>query len=82
MHSEVKNEENISCKEVMDFICENFDCNKDQHFYKEISNHLKACNDCSTYLKSIKSTVEFYKQYNAELPKEAHDRLLDILGLK
>jgi hypothetical protein len=82
MHSKDKKNDKIVCKDVMNFICENFDCNKDPKLYKEISQHLENCTDCNKYLSSIKSMVEYYRKYNAELPEEAHDRLLDILGLK
>jgi predicted anti-sigma-YlaC factor YlaD len=71
-----------TCKEVMNHICDNLGEELDSPKCIEIKNHLENCDNCKHYFNSVEKTIEFYKKYNVELPKDAHDRLLDLLGLK
>jgi predicted anti-sigma-YlaC factor YlaD len=47
-----------------------------------IKEHLEKCMDCQEYFKSVEMTIECYRKYNIELPKEAHNRLMNFLGLE
>ncbi len=75
------NEDKITCKEVMNHICDSLGEDLDSPKCIAIKNHLDECQNCSNYFKSVEKTIEFYKKYDVEIPKEAHTRLLDILGL-
>lgn len=75
------NEDKITCKEVMSHICDSLGEDLDSPKCIAIKNHLDECPDCSNYFKSVEKTIEFYKKYDVELPKNAHTRLLNILGL-
>ena len=75
------NEQKVSCKEVMSHICESLGEDLDSPKCKAIKDHLDECTDCSNYFKSVEKTIDFYKRYDVELPKDAHNRLIDMLGL-
>jgi predicted anti-sigma-YlaC factor YlaD len=72
---------NVSCKDVMKHVCESLgeDLNSDK--CRDIKQHLDDCPGCQNYFKSVEKTIEFYRNYNIELPKEAHNRLMSTLGL-
>ncbi len=74
-------ETNTNCNDVMNHICENLGQDVDSPNCVAIKNHLKSCNNCQKYLKSIGLTIELYKNYNAEISDDMHNRLLDVLGI-
>jgi predicted anti-sigma-YlaC factor YlaD len=47
-----------------------------------IKAHLENCDNCRHYFDSVEATIEFYKKYNVTISEEAHNRLMDCLGLK
>ena len=72
----------VTCKIVMDHICENLGEDLNSEKCIAIKNHLDECKDCKNYFNSVEQTIEFYRKYNINLPGEAHERLLNALGLK
>jgi len=72
----------INCKDVMSHICENLgeELNSDKCI--EIKNHLESCENCQNYFSSVETTINFYKKYDVKLSDEAHNRLIDFLGLE
>ncbi|MGE5399541.1 MAG: zf-HC2 domain-containing protein [Ignavibacteriales bacterium] len=72
----------VTCKEVMDHICDNLGEELSSPKCLEIKRHLEGCSDCRNYFKSVETTISFYKQYNVELSEDAHERLIGFLGLK
>ena len=72
----------VTCKVVMDHICENLGEELNSEKCNAIKNHLDECDDCKNYFNSVEQTIEFYRKYNINLPGEAHERLLNVLGLK
>jgi len=75
------NEIKTSCIEVMAHICDNLGEELNSPKCLEIKGHLQNCEHCRNYFTSIESTIEFYKKYNVTVSEEAHNRLLDCLGL-
>ncbi len=75
-------EETVSCKEVMRHICDSLgeDLNSDK--CRAIKAHLDECEGCQNYFKTVELTIDFYKKYNEDLPKGAHDRLMSFLDLE
>ncbi|MFA3783640.1 zf-HC2 domain-containing protein [Melioribacteraceae bacterium 4301-Me] len=71
-----------TCKDVMNHICDNLGEELDSPKCVEIKAHLEHCDNCKKYFKSIETTIEFYKKYNVSLSEEAHNKLLEFLGLK
>jgi len=69
----------ILCKEVMQHICENIGENLNSDKCIAITEHLDNCDNCQNYFKTVESTIQFYKEYNVKISKEAHYRLLDAL---
>lgn len=77
----MKKEIKVTCLEVMSHICDSLgeDLNSDR--CKDIKSHLEQCPECTNYFKSVQMTIEYYKKYNVELPKDAHNRLMSFLDL-
>lgn len=73
--------EKITCKEVMNHICDNLGEDLNSPRCVAIKNHLDHCDSCQKYFKSVDSTIQFYKQYNVEVDDKMHSRLIDFLGL-
>ena len=74
-------EHKITCKEVMEHICDNLGEELNSPKCVAIKEHLEGCPSCSSYMHSIDATIAFYKKYNENVSKEAHSKLFDILGL-
>ena len=72
----------INCKEVMNHICDNLGEDLNSPRCIEIQNHLANCEVCQNYFSTVETTIQFYKKYNVNLPDEAHNRLMDFLGLE
>lgn len=75
------NQEKPKCKDVMQHICESLgeDLNSDKCV--AIKHHLENCPNCKSYFDSVKITINLYKNYNVEIPKQAHDKLMNLLNL-
>lgn len=71
-----------TCKDVMAHICDNLGEELNSPKCIEIKAHLEKCDNCQHYFNSVETTIQFYKKYNVELSDDAHNRLLDFLGLK
>jgi predicted anti-sigma-YlaC factor YlaD len=71
----------VSCKDVMKHVCESLGEDLNSDSCRNIKMHLDECPGCQNYFKSVEKTIEFYKDYNIELPDEAHSRLMSFLGL-
>ena len=71
-----------SCKDVMSHICDNLGEELNSQKCISIKAHLENCNDCKHYFNSVEATIGFYKKYNVQLSEEAHNRLIEFLGLK
>lgn len=74
-------EAKVGCKEVMEHICDSLGEELDSPRCLAIKDHLKVCTNCQNYFKSVEKTIEFYRVYNPELPKETHQNLMKKLGL-
>ncbi len=66
----------------MNHICDHLGEALDSPKCIAIKNHLNECGSCQKYFSSVENTVKFYKLYDVKLPSEAHNRLMDFLGLK
>lgn len=75
-------ENSIPCTEVISHICETMGEDQNSPRCVAIKEHLEGCNCCSSYFTNVETTIKFYKDYNVELSDDAHNRLLDKLGLK
>ena len=76
------NEHKPTCKEVMSHICDNLGEELDSPKCIEIKSHLENCENCRNYFHSVETTIQFYKKYDVKISEEAHNRLIDFLGLK
>lgn len=75
-------EHKVTCKKVMHHICDNLGEDLDSPKCIEIKVHLESCENCKNYFDSIDTTIQFYKKYDVKISDDAHDRLIDFLGLK
>ncbi len=73
--------ENVSCREVMNHICDSLGEELDSPKCRAIKEHLNMCDNCQKYFSSVDKTIKFYKLYNVEINPETHQRLLNKLGL-
>ncbi len=71
-----------TCKEVMTHICDNLGEELGSPACIEIKAHLESCDNCQHYFKSVETTIQFYRKYNVNISEEAHNRLVEFLGLK
>lgn len=71
----------VTCKEVMNHICDNLGEDLDSPRCVEIKTHLDNCESCQKYFRNIDTTIQFYKKYNVKVDDEAHKRLINFLGL-
>ena len=74
-------EQKPKCKDVMQHICESLGEELNSDKCVAIKNHLDSCTDCKGYFKTVELTIDYYKQYKVEIPKEAHSRLMCYLDL-
>lgn len=74
-------EQKPKCKDVMHHICESLGEELNSDRCVAIKNHLDDCPDCKSYFKTVELTIDYYKKYNVDIPKEAHTRLMTFLDL-
>ena len=72
----------VKCKDVMHHVCESLGEDLNSPKCAAIKAHLDECQGCQNYFKSVEATIDFYRKYNVEPTKDAHDRLMILLGLK
>ncbi len=78
MSDEIK----VTCTDVMCHICDQLGEELQSERCKAIRLHLESCNSCQNYFQSVESTIELYREYTVDLPDNAHQRLIDFLGLE
>lgn len=71
----------VTCHEVMHHICDRLGEDLQSERCRAIKQHLESCHCCQTYFASVETTIEFYRTYTADLPDNAHERLLNFLDL-
>lgn len=71
----------VTCREVMEHVCESLGEELNSPKCVAIKSHLENCETCQNYFHSVENTIEFYQQYNVDVPKEAHFRLMKFLNL-
>lgn len=70
----------MNCKTVYRFICDNLDARIDSPRCRQIRQHIEGCEDCQSFLKSIKKTVELYKRApSPRVPPATHRQLMKTL---
>ncbi len=75
-------EQNISCEEVLEHICDNLDEELNSPKCETIRLHINDCPDCFAYLKSLKTTINLYKEYPSPCPSESAKRSIEETILK
>lgn len=71
------NDPKIYCEEVHKHICDNLDEELHSPNCKAIKLHLMECPDCDSYLKSLKATINLYKEYPSPLLSERAKRSIE-----
>jgi hypothetical protein len=73
---------NISCNEVLNFICEQFgEEDDDSERCRQVKQHLADCPDCGKYCTSMESMIGLYRVSSPEFPEHAKQILLNALGV-
>jgi predicted anti-sigma-YlaC factor YlaD len=76
------NKNQVTCKDVMHHVCESLGEDLNSSQCAAIKVHLDECQGCQNYFNSVEATIDFYRKYNVEPTKDAHNRLMTLLGLK
>ncbi len=71
----------LTCKEVINQVCEHLGELPDSPVCIAIQDHLKECDNCTNFYDSLEKTITLYKKYSPELPEGAHERLMKVLKL-
>ena len=71
----------ITCKDVMDHICDSLGEELESQKCVEIKKHLSECSNCQHYFSSVEKTIDFYKKYDLDVSEDCHQRLMKKLGL-
>jgi predicted anti-sigma-YlaC factor YlaD len=71
----------VTCTDVAKHICENLNEGLNSEKCRAIKKHLEDCPNCMKYFESVEKTIRFYKKYDVNLSKDAHQRLMNMLGL-
>lgn len=74
-------EEKVTCKDVMQHICESLREDLNSERCIAIKKHLDECSGCQNYVQTVELTIDYYRKYKVELPEESHDRLMKFLDL-
>ncbi len=77
----MKKDHKITCKDVMNHICDTLGEDLDSPTCATIKSHLDNCESCQKYYKSISQTILVYKKYEWKISSDSHTKLLDFLGL-
>jgi predicted anti-sigma-YlaC factor YlaD len=72
----------VTCKDVMHYVCECLAEDTSSEECIALKEHLDKCHECKQYFKSVELTIDCYRKYNVELPKDSHKKLMDFLNLK
>ena len=75
------NEKIVTCKEVVHYICESLGEDLNSEKCIAIKDHLDECSDCKSYYETVEITIDCYRKYNVNMPKDAHERLMKFLDL-
>ncbi len=71
----------ITCKEVVEYICDTLAEDIEAPQCAEIKNHLEHCDNCSKFFSSVKNTIAMYKEWQIDCPADFHERLMKKLKL-
>lgn len=82
MNLNLTSKNNLTCKEVINQVCEHLGELPDSPICVAIQEHLKECKNCSNFYDQLEKTVKLFKEYKTDLPEGAHERLLAFLGLQ
>jgi hypothetical protein len=72
----------IECKEVLKHICDLENISEIDKLEPDHIEHINGCGNCQGYLRSLKSTVDIYKEYNVNIPDEVKKKLLNNVCCK
>ncbi len=74
--------ENVQCKDVMVYICENLKEDIDSERCRAIRHHIETCGSCSDYSASIECIIDWYRDYDPGFSEQLHTNLLKKLDLE
>jgi predicted anti-sigma-YlaC factor YlaD len=78
----MKKQAKVTCREVMEHICDNLGEELDSPKCILIKDHLDNCDSCQSYFSSLEKTIQLYQKYEVNIDKKVHTRLIDFLGLE
>ena len=71
----------ISCQDVLDFICAQFGEDDDSERCRSVRAHLARCPDCTSYCDSLEKMIGLYRAVSPSFSDTARTHLLEQLGI-
>lgn len=75
-------ETDISCADVLRYICEQFGEDDDSPRCQAVKAHLEHCPDCSRYCDSVEKMIGLYRAASPEFPDHAREAVLTAVGIE
>jgi anti-sigma factor RsiW len=68
----------LSCQELVELVTDYLDGNLSRRDRRRFESHIRGCENCSTYVEQIRTTIELAGRITAEsIDPRARDALLD-----
>ncbi len=72
----------ITCADVVNFICEQFGEDDASERCRLIREHIQSCPDCSEYCNSMDKMIALYRAASPDFPPEVREHLFKSLGMR
>jgi predicted anti-sigma-YlaC factor YlaD len=72
----------ITCADVVNFICEQFGEDDGSERCRAIREHLQNCPDCSEYCNSMDKMIGLYRASSPDFPSDVRAHLFKTLGMR
>ncbi len=71
----------ISCADVVNFICEQFGEDDNSERCRMIKAHIERCHNCGAYCDSMEKMIALYRASSPEFPESVREHLFKTLGM-
>ena len=75
------NSGDISCADVLRYICEQFGEDDESPRCLTVKAHLAHCPDCARYCDSVEKMIGLYRAASPQFPEQARDAVLAAVGV-
>lgn len=72
----------ITCADVVEYICESFGEDDSSDRCRAIKEHLQRCPDCGRYCDSMEKMIGLYRASSPEFPPSVREHIFRSLGIQ